>query len=303
MRAGFFGTPSAAVVCLAALVDIADVPLVVTMPDRPKGRRGSPTPPPVKEAALEWGLEVAQPTSSAELGAAVADAELDVGVVVAYGRILHSEVLSATRVGFVNVHFSLLPRWRGAAPVERAILEGDEVTGVCLMVLDEGLDTGPLVSVVETPIADDETGGSLGARLSHLGAGLLADALPGFMIGDLQPAPQIATGATHAPKLTVAEAELDPHRGAGELERAVRAFDPRPGAWLLVEGRRMKVKAASLADDGPELGVIAGRDGAPVLGTVDGGLRLEKVQPAGKRVQTGAEWLNGRRGEPAHAGR
>ena len=157
MRAAFLGTPSAAVPPLAALLDVADVPVVVTRPDAPKGRSGRPAPPPVKLAAAEWGIEVAQPASSKELLTVLRGHALDLGVVVAYGRILGSEALATTRAGFVNLHFSLLPRWRGAAPVERSILAGDAVTGISLMHLDEGMDTGPIISAVETPIEDDET--------------------------------------------------------------------------------------------------------------------------------------------------
>lgn len=177
------------------------------------------------------------------------------------------------------------------------------MTGVCLMLLDEGLDTGPLISVIETPIADDETGGTLTARLSHLGAILLADALPDFMRGALHPAPQMSAGATHAALISVDEARLDPDRPAWDLERHVRAFDPRPGAWVLVEGDRLKIKAATVVDAGPDRGVIAGQDGVPVMGTDEGALRLDLVQPAGKRLQGGRAWLNGRRGQTAHVGR
>jgi len=303
MRAGFFGTPAVAVPALAGLLDVADVALVVTRPDRPRERSGRPSPPPIKTAAQEWGLPVAQPATGDELRTAVAQAELDVGVVVAYGRLLPPTVLESTRVGFVNIHFSLLPRWRGAAPVERAIQAGDPMTGVCLMLLDEGLDTGPLISVIETPISDDETGGTLTARLSHLGAVLLADTLPDFMTGALHPAPQISAGATNAGRITVDEARLDPDEPADGLERSVRAFNPRPGAWIMVDDDRVKIHAASTFAESPLPGVIEGRDGFPILGTAEGGLRLDMIQPAGKRLQTGTAWLNGRRGRPAHLDR
>lgn len=304
MRAAFLGTPSAAVPALAALLDVADVPLVVTQPDRARGRSGRPVPPPVKLAAQEWGLPVAQPADAPSLGVAIeAVPALDVGIVVAYGRILRPDVLAATRVGYVNVHFSLLPRWRGAAPVERAIVAGDAITGVSLMLIDEGLDTGPIISVIETPIADDETGGTLTARLSHLGATLLSETLPGFMAGALQPAAQISTGATFAARLRPDDAHLDHDRPAEVLERQVRAFNPRPGAWLTADGDRLKVLAATVVPLAPAPAAIEGIDGEPVLGTSDEGLRLDLVQPAGKGVQSGRAWLNGRRGAPAAAGR
>ncbi len=303
MRSVFLGTPAAAVPALAALLDVDDVALVVTQPDRPRGRSSRPVPSPVKLAAQEWGLPIAQPADAAGLAAAVRSVpDLDVGVVVAYGRILRPEVLAATRVGYVNIHFSLLPRWRGAAPVERSLLAGDEMTGVSLMYLDEGLDTGPIISVIETPIADDETGGTLTARLSHLGAVLLSDTLPGFIAGSLQPAAQISAGATYAARLSSEEARLDHATTAADLERRVRAFNPRPSAWLTVDGDRLKVLAASVVSASPAAGMIEGVDGHPVLGTADGGLRLDVVQPAGKGAQSGRAWLNGRRGAPAAAG-
>ena len=303
MRSVFLGTPAAAVPALAALLDVDDVALVVTQPDRPRGRSSRPVPSPVKLAAQEWGLPIAQPADAAGLAAAVRSVpDLDVGVVVAYGRILRPEVLAATRVGYVNIHFSLLPRWRGAAPVERSLLAGDEMTGVSLMYLDEGLDTGPIISVIETPIADDETGGTLTARLSHLGAVLLSDTLPGFIAGSLQPAAQISAGATYAARLSSEEARLDHATTAADLERRVRAFNPRPSAWLTVDGDRLKVLAAYVVSASPAAGMIEGVDGHPVLGTADGGLRLDVVQPAGKGAQSGRAWLNGRRGAPAAAG-
>lgn len=301
MRAAFLGTPAAAVPSLAALLDVADVPFVVTRPDSRKGRSGQPSPPPVKVAALEWGLPVVQPASGPELLSLLDGGDLDVGVVVAYGRILAPSVLAATRVGFVNVHFSLLPRWRGAAPVERAILAGDEIGGVSLMYLDEGMDTGPIISAIETPIANDETGGTLTARLSYLGAGLLDDALAPFMAGSLHPAAQMSAGATHAARLTTEEARLDPHRGAVELERQVRAFNPRPGAWFQTENTRIKVLQASLGPSASSLdpGVVAEEEGAVLLGTAIGSLALGIVQPQGKRPLPARAWMNGRRGEPA----
>jgi methionyl-tRNA formyltransferase len=303
MRAAFLGTPSAAVPALAGLLDVADVPLVVTQPDRARGRSGRLAPPPVKLAALEWGLPVAQPADGASLAAAIkAVPDLDVGIVVAYGRILRPDVLAVPRVGYVNVHFSLLPRWRGAAPVERALLAGDAMTGVSLMLLDEGLDTGPIISVIETPIAEDETGGTLTARLSHLGATLLSESLPSFMSGSLQPAAQISAGATFAARLRADEAHLDHDRPARVLEQQVRAFNPRPGAWLTADGARLKVLAATVVPLAPAAGTIEGVDGEPVLGTTDEGLRLDLVQPAGRGVQPGRAWLNGRRGAPAAAG-
>lgn len=295
MRAAFFGTPAAAVPALAALADVADVQLVVTRPDAARGRSSRPQRPAVKLAAQEWGFRVAQPQDQSSLPTVLRECDLDIAVVVAYGRMLRGEVLASTRVGFVNLHFSLLPRWRGAAPVERTILSGDQDTGVTLMVLDEGLDTGPVIAVVETAVSPDETGGSLTARLAHLGADLLAGTLPDYLKGNRDPAPQIDAAATHAPRLTTAEARLDPGDDPESTLRKVRALNPRPGAWLSIAGERLKVWAASQVDSTAPQSSIVDADGIPVLGVAGGSVALEEVQPAGKRRVSGAAWLRGRR--------
>lgn len=297
MTAVFLGSPAAAVASLAASIDVDDVALVVTQPDRPQGRSGKPVAPPVKRAAEEWGLPVAQPANNDELYDALSHVDFDVGLVTAYGRILQPRVLELAAQGYVNVHFSLLPRWRGAAPVERAILAGDESTGVSLMLIDEGLDTGPVISAIETPIEDDETGGSLTARLSYLGAMLLDDALPEYLHGRLDPAPQIATGATIASRLDPDEARLDGTWAADAVLRAVRAFHPRPGAWMVIDGIRHKVLAAAPSETTVDAGTVEPVGGVPIAGFSGGGVELIDVQPAGKAPQRGAAWLNGRRGE------
>ncbi|MEA2023019.1 MAG: methionyl-tRNA formyltransferase [Actinomycetota bacterium] len=297
MRAAFLGTPSAAVPSLAALIDVVDVDVVVTRPDSAKGRSGKPTPSPVKIAAMEWGLPVAQPETRGELERILQDAPIDVGVVVAYGRILTPAALASTPAGFVNVHFSLLPRWRGAAPVERAILEGDASTGVTLMQLDEGLDTGPVIAAVETPIAPDETGGSLTGRLAYLGGMLIDDAMSELLAGRLDSAPQLRTGVTIAKRLDRAEGRIDASWTVAYAERAIRAFSPRPGTWFSIEGSRCRVHQASYSDEAVTPGAIAAFNGVAVLGLEGGSLALERVQPAGKAVMSGTAWLNGRRGE------
>ncbi len=298
MRAVFLGTPAAAIPPLAALFDVADVPLVITRPDAVRGRSGRPSPPPVKVAAQEWGIEVAQPAGSRALLEAVRKEPFDVGVVVAYGRILDANVLAQTRVGFVNLHFSLLPRWRGAAPVERCLLAGDDVTGVSFMLLDEGMDTGPIISAVETPVADDETGGSLTARLSYLGGELLSEALPDFMAGLLQPAAQISAAATYAARLHRDEGLLDPEDSTVELDRRIRAFRPRPGAWVNAAGERLKIWEARPAEGEMAPGRIEVRRHGVLMGTGDGALQLARVQPAGKRAMDALAWMHGRRDEP-----
>lgn len=300
MQSAFLGTPSASIPSLAALMDVTDVAVVVTRPDSAKGRSGRPTPPPVKVAAEEWGLPVVQPESRGELDEVLQNAEIDVGVVVAYGRILSSAALASAPAGFVNVHFSLLPRWRGAAPVERAILEGDESTGVTLMQLDEGLDTGPVIAAVETPIAPDETGGSLTGRLAYLGGMLIDDAMSELLAGRLDAAPQLRTGVTIANRLDRSEGRIDASWTAAYAERAIRAFSPRPGAWFSIDGTRCRVHRASYSNGAVTPGTIAPLNGVAVLGLEGGSLALDLLQPAGKAVMTGTAWLNGRRGAGGH---
>ena len=298
IRAAFLGTPSEAVPILEALAQVATISQVITQPDRPKGRSGQATPPPVGVAARGHGWEVAQPTRSADLAALVAGC--DIAVVAAYGRLVPPAALQVPAAGFVNVHFSLLPRWRGASPVVRAILAGDAATGVTLLQLDAGLDTGPTYDRVTTAITPEENAGELTLRLAALGARLLRDRLEAIVSGVLRPVAQDEAGATAAGKVTVAEAHLDPrrHRTAAVL-RAVRAFNPKPGAWSVVDGQRLKVwvtlPAAGAAPPGTAL--IAGR--TVLLGTADGVVELVTVQPPGKSPMAASSWMNGRRGTPA----
>ena len=294
MHAAFLGTPAAAVSSLAALSDVIDVSVVITQPDAPQGRSQRVTPPPVKVAAVEWGFAVAQPSTAKELADVLSDVAPTVGLVVAYGRLLDPSVLAIPYRGFVNVHFSLLPRWRGPAPVERAILAGDESTGVSLMLIDEGMDTGPVLARVETPIGLSETGGSLTARLAHLGAEMVDEVLPAFLRGEVRGAPQIASAATHAARLVKSEAQVHPAMTIDVFTRSVRAYNPRPGAWMMVEGERIKVHESAVVSTGVESGQIAAdAEGRAVLGCVDGSIELVTVQPPGKRAMTGSDWLRG----------
>lgn len=305
MRVIFLGTPDEAVPTLAALLGIAEVVMVISQPPRARGRGLRVERSPVEEAATEWDIPVRTPTNRTGLGAAVAAAQADVAVVAAYGRIVPADVLDIPGAGFVNVHFSLLPRWRGASPVTRAILAGDATTGVTLMVMDEGLDTGPMLATSEVAIRSTDTSGTLTARLAGAGAALVVEHLPPFVAGDLTATPQDDSRATAAAKVSVEEAFIDPTRhGHIAVERAVRAFHPRPGAWGIVDGARMKVLAAapSLAEP-PAPGSVEVRDGEVVLGAVGGALRLVTVQPEGKAPMDALAWMNGRRGAAARFGR
>jgi methionyl-tRNA formyltransferase len=298
IRAAFLGTPQEAVPILAALAGAAEIARVITRPDRARGRSGRPVPPPVKRFADERGWEVVQPGRSGDLAELVAGCE--VAVVAAYGRLIPEAALAVPAAGFVNVHFSLLPRWRGASPVVRAILAGDTVTGVTLMRLDAGLDTGPTLDRVTTEIGPGETAGELTLRLAALGAELLRSRLGAIVDGTLPAQPQPELGATAAAKVTVDEAHLDPrrHRTAA-VSRAVRAFNPKPGAWALVGEERVKVweVAPGTAVATPGTARVVGR--AVVLGTADGSVELVTVQPPGRSAMSALAWMNGRRGEPA----
>lgn len=300
-RAVFMGTPDAAVPILDALREVVDVVLVVTRPDRAQGRSKRLVAPPVKEAALGWNLELAQPSSAAALFEQVEAAGPDVVVVAAYGRLIKPELLALPPQGFVNVHFSLLPRWRGASPVARAILAGDDVTGVSLMVMDEGLDTGPVIEMVEAEISPSDTTGTLTSRLAALGAEMIRTVLTSYLEGGLVPMAQDDARATAAAKIETGEAFVDPKRHSAEaVDRAIRAFDPKPGAWAVVDGERIKLLGADMvAVEGPEPGVAEAVDGSVLLGTRAGTVRLLRVQPAGKGPMDAVAWMNGRRGEAA----
>ncbi len=290
-RVAFFGTPSAAVPSLAAISEVAEVALVVTRPDRPQGRSKQLVAPPVKVAASQWGMRIAQPDRPGELIDEMMG--VDVAVVVAYGQIIPNALLIAPRRGFVNLHFSLLPRWRGAAPVARAILAGDDHTGVSLMQLDSGLDTGPVFATWRTAIDGLETTGTLTARLAGVGAALLASQLQEYADGTIQLMDQVNEYATMAPKLETSEAQLDPRIDRAQALCHVRAFNPSPGAWIDVDGERIKVWKATRAPVQVPSGFLDVSSGAALLGLSDGTIELLEVQPAGKRRMRGAEWARG----------
>jgi methionyl-tRNA formyltransferase len=276
---------------LAAGVDVA---AVVTNPDKPYGRKRELKPPPVKEAALAAGLEVAQPRSARDEAFRDWLRELapDVSTVVAYGKILPQELLDVPRRGFVNVHFSLLPLYRGAAPVQRALMDGRSHTGVSLMVLTAGMDEGPVLSAEEVEIEAGESAGTLGTRLAEVGARLLVDVLPRYVEGELEPVPQDDARATYAPKVTTDEARIAWSRPVSELDGFVRGLDPEPGAWTELGGARLKVFRLRRADLGLGPGDVRS-DGGLFVGTGDGAAELLSVQPAGKRRMSGADLARG----------
>jgi len=297
-RAIFFGTPEFAVPTLRALADIAQVVQVVTQPDRPKGRGMKLAPPPVKVLALELGIPVVQPTKvrTVDFAESLRALQADVAVVVAYGRILPAGVLAAPRLGCVNVHASLLPKLRGAAPIQWAIVRGERETGVCLMCMDEGLDTGPVFARRSLEIGADETSAQLAERLSALGAELLRDELPPYLAGERSAVPQVHALATLAPILRKEDGAVDWSRPAAAIHDLVRGFSPWPSAYTFLGGLRLKLHRTQLADEraGNTPGEVlsADREGI-VVACGEGALRLLEVQAEGARRMTGGEFVAG----------
>ena len=301
MRICFFGTPEPAVPGLRALLAAPDIDVVrvVTNPDRPAGRGHKLQPTPVKVAAIEAGVEVWQPERPKAIGDELAALAVDACAIVAYGAILPPAVLAAGGAGFVNLHFSLLPAWRGAAPVTHAILAGDHEAGVSCFLLEEGMDTGPVLTERRTTIEATETAGQLTARLAELGAPALVEAVTGLVAGTITPRPQPDDGVSYAPKVGPDDARLDWAEPADALHRAVRAFNPVPGAHTTFAGERLKVHWATVVDgDGPPGTVVrvdldADGHGGPVVACGQGALRLDEVQPAGKARLGGPAYANG----------
>lgn len=275
-----------------------EVVAVVTNPDRPAGRGMQLRASPVKEAALAAGIEVLQPQSarSDELLNRVSGLRPDVAVVVAYGKILPAPLLGAAPKGFVNVHFSLLPAYRGAAPVQKALMDGVEETGVTIMVLTEGMDEGPILAAEATPVAATETAGEVGERLSVVGAKLLVEALPAYVEGRLLPEPQDHERATYAPKITSEDARIDWTKSASQIANLVRGLNPGPVAWTTFRGGRVRVLRAVPVEGRHDLqsGEVVAEDEL-LVGTGDGALRLLELQMPGKRPLEGSQVARGLR--------
>ncbi len=302
MRIVFFGTPAFAVPSLNALLaEGASVVGVVTQPDRPQGRsRSTLVPPPVKVEALRHGLPVFQPDRPRGdvFLTTLGHLEPTLGIVVAYGHILHPEVLAIPPLGMINVHASLLPRHRGAAPIQAALLAGDQVTGISIMQLDQGMDTGPILHRAETPILDTDTTGTLTTRLADLGGVALVEALALLRLGRLQAVPQEPAFATHAPKITRGAARIPWEAPADLVARHIRAFDPDPGAWTLHHETPVKLFAPAPVplSSSPPLspGEIRLDEGRVLIGTGDGAVAIGSVQPAGRPRMEALAWLRGR---------
>ena len=301
MRSIFFGSPAFAVPCLDALHEISDVAAVISQPDRPAGRGLAMRPPAVKTRALELGLEVWQPTKvrTDEFSEKLRALGADVAVVVAYGRILPVAVLEAPRMGCVNVHASLLPRWRGDAPIQWAIARGDQQTGVTLMQMDQGMDTGPILATASTRIERDDDSATLGERLSKMGAELLRTELPRYVAGELTPQAQDDDYATMAPLLDKEHGRIDWDKPSDAVHNQIRGMNPWPGAHTVLGDRHIKVHrslASTLDPEGALPGQVIALDPEGILvACAEGTLEIQEIQESGRKRVTARDFISGRR--------
>lgn len=292
----FMGSPEFAVPILKKLVDECNVIGVVTQPDRPSGRGRVLTPPPVKTIAVQYDLPLLQPErlKTDDEIALIRAWRPELIVVAAFGQILRGNLLDLPVHGCINVHASLLPRWRGAAPIQAAILHGDKETGVTIMKMDAGIDTGQILSQKALKIRSDDTSETLSARLAEAGADLLIETLPLYLAGKLEPVAQNDKLATYAKMIRKEEGLLNFNGSAAELCQKVRAFNPWPGAYTWWKGSVLKIhQARDIKDDASEPGKCAIVEGYPAIGTTDGWLILEVLQPGGKKRMTGDTFLRG----------
>lgn len=294
----FMGSPDFSLQSLRLLAERYQVVGVVTQPDRASGRGRELKAPPVKTLALELNIPFIQPEKLREPEAMqqLREWNPDLIIVAAFGQLLRKDVLDLPKYGCINIHASLLPRWRGAAPINAAILAGDEETGITIMKMDVGLDTGPMLVKKSIRIRRDDTAGSVFQALSTLGANLLIETLPDYLAGTITPIPQTEEGATYAPMLKKQDGLLDFTRPAFELERRVRAMHPWPGAWFEWNGNVLKVLRASVSEEkGPSIGSRFMVEGRPAITSIDGALVMDEVQPAGKKAMPGKSFLSGAR--------
>ncbi len=299
VRLVFAGTPDPALPSLRRLLDSSrhEVVGVLTRPDTVAGRGRKVVRSPVAMLADEHGIPVLQPAkpSDPEAMAALRDLEPDCCPVVAYGALLPQPVLDIPRHGWINLHFSLLPAWRGAAPVQAAIAAGDEVTGASTFLLEQGLDTGPVYGVVTERVRPTDTAGDLLTRLADSGSQLLASTLDGIDDGALQAVPQSGDGVSHAPKVTVESARIDFGRPAHLIDRHVRSVTPAPGAWTEIGDVRVKIGPVTITDEELEPGRVEVRKKAVLVGTATTAVSLGLVQPHGKKQMAATDWARGAR--------
>ncbi|MEM9951212.1 MAG: methionyl-tRNA formyltransferase [Chloroflexota bacterium] len=291
----FMGTPDFAVPTLKALIEHHEVTGVVTQPDRPAGRGDKVRMSPIKELALKHDIPVFQPLKIRRATAIdrLREWDADAYVVAAFGQILPQELLDIPAYGSINVHASLLPRWRGAAPIHAAIRAGDDETGITIMVMDAGLDTGPMLSKRSIPIADNETGQSLHDKLAQIGGELLIETLPKYFSGELEPQAQPDDGITYAPQIDKAEGNIDWEQSAREIERLVRAFTPWPGTFTQWNGTQLKIHAGSVGEGDLAVGEIGVIDDKVAIGTGEGVYLPSMVQLAGKSRTKIDDFTNG----------
>jgi methionyl-tRNA formyltransferase len=291
----FMGTPDFAVPVLKALIERYDVIGVVTQPDRPAGRNRQVQPSPIKVVAQEAGIPAFQPEKLRRTEAIneLKEWQPDVFVVAAFGQILPQAVLDIPPHGSINVHASLLPRWRGAAPIQACIRAGDAESGITIMKMDAGLDTGPMLSQRAIPLAADETGQSLHDKLSILGVELLLDTLPGYLSGEIQPTPQDESGVTYAPQIQKEEGQIQWTQDAISIERLVRAFTPWPGTYTHWNGQQLKIHTGEAGKGRAEPGQIVKTANGIAVGTGDGLFMLHRVQMAGRKAMPIEEFIKG----------
>jgi methionyl-tRNA formyltransferase len=296
VRVLFAGTPAVAVPSLNALVEAGfDVVAVLTRPDAPIGRKRLLTPSPVAARAAELGIEIIHAARiNEDTMARISAASPDVAAIVAYGGLVPPAALGIPRHGWINLHFSLLPAWRGAAPVQRAVMAGDDVTGAVTFQLEEGLDTGPVFGTLTETVGPEDTAGELLERLSRSGAVLLAQTLSAIEAGKAAAVPQ--TGEVSlAPKLTLEDGRLDWKHPALAIGRQARGVTPEPGAWTVLEGQRIKLEPVRLRPDVPQLnpGALSVQGKSVLVGTGSHAVELTRVQPAGKKMMAAADWARG----------
>ncbi|QSB06626.1 methionyl-tRNA formyltransferase [Natronoglycomyces albus] len=299
MRLIFAGTPEVAIPSLDAIAaSHHELAAVLTQPDARSGRGRKTRPSPVAQWAEDHRIEVLKPERVSDCLARIRELDVDCAPVVAYGNLVGQSALALPRLGWINLHFSLLPAWRGAAPVQHAVLAGDDMTGACVFQLERGLDTGPVFGQLTEPIAEADTSGSLLERLATAGARLLVDVLDGMEAGVLQAKPQSDQGVSHAPKLTTEDARIRWDQPAFAVDRRIRAVTPAPGAWTTLGDDRFGLGPIIVDPDGPKLAPGEASLGKKIIhvGTATDPVRLGEVKPAGKKLMPAAAWANGIRG-------
>ncbi len=298
MKIVFMGTPDFAVGCLETLAARHEVAAVFTQPDKPVGRKQVLTPPPVKVTAQKLGLPVYQPTTvkSGEAIEILEKINPDLIVVVAYGKILLNNILQLPRYGCVNVHASLLPKYRGASPIQWSIVCGEKITGVTTMLMDEGVDTGDILETEEVAIGDNETAGELFDRLAKTGAELIVKTVEHIADGSVVPKKQPQEGASHAPIITKEMAQLDFSRHAVEIFNAVRGYNPWPCAYFVVGGKRIKVYSCEVVDASGEPSTVIKADNELIIACGENAVKLYEIQPEGKKRMSAADMLRGNSG-------